>query len=116
MNITFGVFMGTIGAGLFFNLLVHTFSLKDEPEEEVDDACRALLEPFGKDAALRYEFAFKENQITCEQLPKLQYEHLRELGLTVGHAMRFLEAAAAAPAGVKVEYAVEAQPRVVSSA
>jgi hypothetical protein len=42
----------------------------------------------------RYADAFADNDVDCDLLVKLTAEDLSDLGLTVGHRRRFLEAAA----------------------
>ena len=53
-----------------------------------------------KDLGLeRYAPAFRDNAIDAELLPELTDEHLKELGLPLGHRVKLLKAIAALDSG-----------------
>lgn len=54
-----------------------------------------MLEKFGESKKLKYSFSFAEADITFKHLKRLEYRHLRDLGMSVGDALDFLAVAAA---------------------
>ena len=54
----------------------------------------------------QYERAFRDNAIGCDVLPALTDEHLKELGLPLGHRLKLLNAIAA----LRIRAAEQAPP------
>lgn len=95
--VTWLVLVLNLGVAVFLNFVVHLFSINEEKPYDLDPAICTLLENcFDQRHCQDYHDTFEKNFITVEQMPRLTYEQLRELGLPVGHAMALLDAIKAA--------------------
>ena len=75
----------------FANVMIHTQAV-EEANAALDPQISTLLANiFDEKSAGKYHDRFVEDDITIDMLPRLSYAQLRELGLSVGHAMELLD-------------------------
>jgi len=96
LNGTLLIMYSCVGASMVANAAIHLWVASDEVDlnkASLDPSIVQLLDnTFEERAAKRYQFIFLEQDISTADVPRLTYMMLREIGLTVGHANRLLEA------------------------